>query len=291
MIGALLLIALGALLLLTNFDVLSTGVWLGMLTLWPVLLIAAGVMLLVPREAETARASIAGLAMIALAAGGAALDHQELPARGRTADVAVPLGDAEGAAIDLEVAAGRLRVSGGAADGDALTGTVGLSRGQRLVADSAGRDGVARVRVAAEGRWFRLGVNPNRVAPWDVRVTDTVPVVLRLSSGVGEAEVDLRQLTLEEARLDVGLGRTVVVLPDRGRPRIRVDGGVGEVFLRVPDTIPARVAIHTSVGSTSVEGTFRREGDVYTTPGWDDATERIDVTVETSLGSVRVIQG
>ncbi len=291
MIGALVLIAAGILLLLTNLDIVSSGVWLGMLTLWPVGMIALGLGLLLPGEARMARASLTGIVLVALIVGGVTIDQRELPARGRSAEVQVPQPEnMERADIDLEVGAGRLAVASGAAEDEVVTGTVGLSRGQRLVADSAEQEGAAQVRVAAEGRWFRLGVNPNRVAPWDLRLTDEAPLHVRVSSGVGEAQLDLRDLLIEEARIDVGVGRTVAYLPRHGRPRVRIDGGVGEVVVHIPEDIPARVAVDTSVGTTSVDGVFRRDGDVYTTSGWDDAEERLDVTIETGIGSVSVVR-
>lgn len=288
MIGALVLIAAGTLLLLTNLGLVTSGVWLGMLSLWPVVLIAVGIGLLLPREAQVSRASVAGVAIVVMTVGGSLLAGQDLSGTGRTSEVEVPMEGAEQASIEVEVGAGRLRVTGGAAEGQAVTGQVGLSRGQRLIAEGAQKDGVTRVRIAAEGRWFRLGVNPNRVPPWQLRVTDAVPVQLRLSSGVGEAEMDLRGLSVDEARVDVGLGRSVIVLPDRGRPRIRIDGGIGEITVRVPDTLPARLAIETGIGTTNVEGDFRQEGDIYTTEGWEDASERLDVTIQVSVGTVRV---
>lgn len=290
MIGGLVLIAAGVMLLLTNLGLTDTGVWLGMLTLWPVVVIAVGVGLIIPREAHAARAGVAGLTLVALIAGAWVIEARELPARGRRAEVEVPLGEAARADVDLEIGAARMHVRGGADEDHTVTGTVGLTRGQRLVAEGGVSEGTSQVRVAAEGRWFRMGVNPDRVAPWDVRLTDQVPLQVRITSGVGEIELDLRGLDVEEARIDLGVGRTVTHMPDEGTPRVRIDGGAGETVLRLPLGIPARVAVDTGLGATSVEGTFLREGDVYTTIGWEDADERLDVTIATGVGSVKVIR-
>lgn len=292
MVGALLLVAAGLVLLLSNLGVVDSGAWIGMLGLWPVALIAVGLGLVMPPEARVARASIAGIALVGVTVGGVALWGQQSPPGGRVSDVEAALPTAvERADIAVEAGAARIRLSGGAVPAQAVTGRIGMGSGQRLVAVAARRDGSAHVRVAAEGRWFRLPTNPVRVAPWNLRVTDSVPVLLRVTAGVGEAQLDLRGLMVEEARVDVGLGRIVTILPDRGRPRVRIDSGIGQIVVRVPDTLPARVTIASTLATTSVEGDFRRENDVYTTAGWEEATERLDVVIEAGVGTVRVVRG
>lgn len=288
MIGALVLIAVGVVLLLTNLGVVGGSIWLGMLELWPIVLVAVGVTLLLPREARVARTSVAAVAIAALATGGWAMSERDGPLRGRSADVGIALGDTSRADVDLDMGAGRLHLRGAAEPGEVISGTIGLSRGQRLVADGAERGDIARARIAAEGRWFRLGVNPTSVEPWNLRLTDEVPVQLRVSTGLGETRLDLSGLTVEEARVDVGIGRTKVALPDRGRPRVRVDGGIGETIVRIPAGIPARIAVTTGIGAATVDDDFVRAGEVYTSPGWEDATNRLDVVVDSGIGTVRV---
>ncbi len=291
MIAPLLLIAVGVLLLLTNLDVIGASTWLGMVELWPIVLVAVGVSLLLPREARLGRGVVAVTAIVALAVGGWAMSERDQPLRGRSGEVGIALGGADRADVEIEVGAGRLDLAAGADSGEAVSGTVGLGRGQRLVATGGERGDLALVRVAAEGRWFRLGVNPTLVEPWTLAVTDEVPVALRVSTGVGEAELDLSGLELEEARVDVGVGRTVVRLPDSGRPRVRVDGGIGESVVHIPDGIAARIAIDTGIGAATVEEAFVRSGDVYTSPGWEDAEDRLDVVIDTGIGAVRVLRG
>lgn len=288
MIGALALIAVGVILLLINFDVVGGSIWLGMIELWPIVLVAIGIALVLPRDARMARTGVAAVAIVALAAGGWAMSEREGPLRGRSADVGIALGDTSRADLELDMAMGRLHLTGGAEPGEAISGTIGLSRGQRLIADGAERGETARARVAAEGRWFRFGVDPANVDPWHLRLTDEVPVQVRVSTGVGETRMDLSTLTLEEVRIDVGVGRTVVTLPDRGRPRVRIDGGIGETVVRIPDAIPARIAVTTGLGAANVDEDFVRSGEVYTSPGWDDADERLDVVVDSGIGTVRV---
>ncbi len=288
MIGALVLIAVGVVLLLINLGVVGGSIWLGMLELWPIVLVAVGVALLLPRDARVARTSVAAVAIVALTAGGWAMTERDGPLRGRSADVGIALGDTGRADVDLDMGAGRLHLAGVAEPGEVVSGTVGLSRGQRLIADGAERGDVVRARVAAEGQWFRLGVNPTNVQPWNLRLTDEVPVQLRVATGIGETRLDLSSLILDEARLDVGIGRTVVTLPDQGRPRVRVDGGIGETVVRIPEGIAARIAVTTGIGAATVDDDFVRAGEVYTSPGWEDADDRLDVVVDSGIGAVRV---
>lgn len=288
MITGLAIIAVGVVLLLINLGVVGPSMWLGVIELWPVAIIAIGVALLLPRDARTGRIVLAAVTLVALGVGGWAMSERDQPLRGRSADVGVALGSAQRAEVDIDVGAGRLRLTDGADPGEVVSGTVGLGRGQRLVATGGERGDLALVRVAAEGRWFRLGVNPTSVEPWALAVTDSVPLLLRVSTGVGEASLDLSNLALDEARVDVGVGRTAVRLPGEGTVRVRIEGGIGESIVTIPEGIAARITINTGIGAATVDEAFVRDGDVYQSPGWESASDRLDIVVDTGVGAVRV---
>jgi predicted membrane protein len=105
---------------------------------------------------------------------------------------------------------------------------------------------------------------------------------------VGDAAVDLRQVTLTELVTRMGVGRTTVTLPEQGTFEARLDSAVGEIVVRVPAGLPVRVHSSTGLGTVSVPSSYQRDGDTYVSPGYLSAENRVELWVENGIGLIRV---
>ncbi|MFW6184610.1 MAG: hypothetical protein ACOC8X_12495 [Chloroflexota bacterium] len=123
---------------------------------------------------------------------------------------------------------------------------------------------------------------------WDLQLNPNVPMRLTVNTGVGRSTLDLRELTLEELHVDTGVGETTVMLPGEGRLEASVNGGIGELIVEIPDGIPSRIDVDTGLGDADIRGDFERDGDIYVSPGYDDALDRIDLEIEAGIGEVTV---
>ena len=108
-IGALLLIALGALLLLTTTGVVVWSIWLELWRFWPVLLIVAGINMLVKRRAPL----VAGvLVLFVLAGSGAAAYALSTPSDGLLVDrFTEPLDGVEHVDLQIDFGAGSMSLA------------------------------------------------------------------------------------------------------------------------------------------------------------------------------------
>lgn len=202
-------------------------------------------------------------------------------------------------------------------DDDLLVeGVIWTSNG--LALDSDIDAGVADISIGEEstGAWFLNPLNwgfDNFDRTWQIGLNPSVPTELRLEASNGTGTFLIDQLTLTDLYLDVGNGSVRAVLPSgdypitidggngsarltlpsEGTQELELDGGNGSITLGLSDSMEARVEFDEGNGVVAVDERFElvsgdRERGVYETAGYDDATNRILMIIETGNGSVRV---
>ncbi|MCA9971750.1 MAG: hypothetical protein KC425_16105 [Anaerolineales bacterium] len=174
-------------------------------------------------------------------------------------------------------------------------------------------DGAGWVWFLNPQNWESLGDG----AEWEVGLNPRVPLALRLDVGAGAVDLDLADLTLTSFDLDGGAGSVSLQLPDgdygvtyeasagssrvwlgaAGRQTVEIDGSAGSVTLFLPPEMAARVEVRDGAGSfsldrerfTQVSGSEPDNG-VWETADYDDAPNRVDLTIDVGAGSVRIIE-
>jgi hypothetical protein len=209
------LAAAGVLLLLRNIGVLPAGI-----TVWPVLLIAVGAVLL-----------IAGLQQ---------RSGEDAPAEA----AAVPLNGARAARLVLQHGAGVLDVSAAAGPGHLFDGT--FAGGVRHEVQR--RDDRLEVTLRHPADPERL-IRQSRGLRWSVALTREVPVDLEVRTGASRVRLDLDAVQLGDLRVQTGASEVDVRLPSRGRSRVRVSAGAAEVRLHVPQGVAASITTRSALAS------------------------------------------
>jgi len=279
-----LLIGAGVLLLLVNVGWLSLFALGSLFTVWPVVLIAVGADLVT--GGRWRRPIVVGAAAVALL-------WWFLVPRGTgaaaTVEVAHRLDGARAAAIVLRLGVGAAEIDADADAGTLVAGTIRTAPGEAIAQAAANVGGTARVEIAARssGSVSVMGGDRRR---WDLSLTREVPLDLRIQAGVGRTEIDLRDARLSAFDYTAGVGETIVELSERGGYRAELDLGVGATTVRIPQGVEARVTVRTGLGRANVAGSFDRDGDAYTTPGYANAAPegRIELSVRGGVGSVTV---
>lgn len=283
-----LLIAAGVLLLLARFDLFDWGVLLGVLDLWPLLLIALGADLLTRGRYRL------GIVLAVVLIG--AVFYRApgwLPTAGGPAEIheiAYDLGDANAAEVELRHGVGTLLLGALPADSELLAGgEIGTGARERLVRSFEVEDGVAELTLVGQQAGPSFGMRGNE-REWNLALTREVPVDLLIDTGVGESNLRLREVTLSAFDLDTGVGEVNLTLPDHGGYGGEIDAGVGEVVVRIPRGVEARMDVSTGLGGATMNGEWIRDGDVHTTPGFEDAAEeeRITFRIDGGVGEITV---
>ncbi|MGC9529199.1 MAG: LiaF transmembrane domain-containing protein [Candidatus Bipolaricaulaceae bacterium] len=279
----LLLVALGMVLLLNNLGIVGCEVWSQLWRLWPVLLIAAGVDLILGRSSLR---WWLGAAILLVVLGGATLAVLDVSLPGERREVEQGLEGASTAQVGLGCRACTLTLTAGPDRTVLAAGQVELGWNDDLRQSFDVRDGVAHLVVQAERKHPVPSVGAGSGRNWRLALAPDVPLSLTVRAGMGDAELDLRGLALERLELESGLGEVVVWLPAAGRYDARIHGGVGEVTVYAPPELAVRLQAETGVGKVEVPVDFVREGDVYTSPNWAAAAAGVELTVERGVGEI-----
>jgi hypothetical protein len=289
-VGPILLIGAGVLFLLNNLGIVDWGVWNDLWRLWPLILIAIGLDLLIGR-----RNPLISLVIILVVIGaGAAFLASTGGLRGAgnvaTSEVSVPLSGATRAEVDLNFGFGTLRVDGNGQTGQLATGTVGFWQNRGTPRQDVDMSG-GRIRLSLEQRsqGFTLFGGPPGDVNWDLHLSPDVPMELKANLGAGNSVLDLTQLNVTNLDVNSGAGNTTVRLPESaGALSANIDGGVGNITLGIPDGVQARIGVNSGLGNVDVDNRFTKDGDAYVTSGYNAASERVDIDLKVGVGNVEI---
>ena len=292
LVGPAIVIALGVVLLLNNLGYLGWGVWETLVRLWPVLLIAVGLDLLIGRRSVLGSALVVLLMLIAL---GAAIWWTGfwLPSGMvvTSETISQPLGAAKQADIDIGMGAGRLTIGALSESDNLVEGLITHSSGEQVVQDFAMNGDSATFKLRSRAAWtFPFGERRGERIEWNLLANRDIPLRLHIDTGAGQATLDLARLQVIDLDVNTGVGQATLTLPQQGQVRARINGGVGETVVIIPAGMAARIQATTGLGQVNVIGNYQRDGKLSISPGYDNAVNRVDLVVSGGVGSITVRQ-
>ena len=292
--GALILVGVAA--LLWNFNVLPDRFLHAAWSLWPVALVAVGASLVLSRV-RVWLGSLAFLVILSAGFGSAwgLAAAGEGPVIHRQA-IAVNTGNATAARLELQVAAGSLTLDAEAPPDLLLAGELeSRTTGDTYSISEAQRPGgrsVIRLNNAS-GREYSIFPGQAPSEEWTLHLTPHIPTEIRVDAGAAEIDLDLRNLDLQRLEIKAGAADIDVVMPAAaGKTEASIDFSVGAASLRitVPEGVAARIVVDAGLSSIQVdEGRFAQlKGDVYTSPDFARAANRLDITIEAGASHVEI---
>lgn len=277
-----LLIVAGVVLLAANLGWLSVGLIGRLLSLWPVVLIAVGADLLTGGRYRLQVIVVAVIVAVVWAFTG-------VGGTGERVEVAHLLDGAGAGEVTLRLGVGDVTIDADAPADTLASGTIDTGRGETISQRLTRSGDVARLEIASQTSG-PTSMGPGDVRRWSLSLSRAVPLDLRVHAGVGRNTLDLRAATITALIYTAGVGETSVTLPEGGGYDGEFELGVGATTVRIPEAVEARVTVRSGLGRVNVAGTFSRDDDVYTTPGYADAApgDRIELTVQGGVGAVTV---
>ena len=290
--GALILVGVAA--LLWNFNVLPDRFLHAAWSLWPVALVAVGMGLVLTRV----RVWLGSLAfLVILTAGfgtawGLAATGQG-PVIHREA-IAVNTGNATAARLELQVGAGTLTLDAEAPPNLLLAGELeSRTTGDTYSISEAQRPGgrsVIRLNNSA-GREYSIFPGQAPSEEWTLHLTPHIPTEIRVDAGAAEIDLDLRNLDLQRLEIKAGAADIDVVMPAAaGKTEASIEVGAASLRITVPEGVAAHIEVDAGLSSVQIdEGRFAQQtGDVYTSPDFARAANRLDITIDAGASHVEI---
>jgi len=296
------LVAAGAVTLVAQGDAVSGDVIEQALRLWPVVLIALGIGLLLRRTRFGLAGGMLAAAMPGLLLGGLVVAAPRmLPdcGGGGPASVATRQGTFDGAAtVDLTLACGELSVTTGPGSGwqvqaSETTAAVDASADRLAVTSSSQRRSFG---FARGGEVWRVSLPVANLLDLTAQVNagsgrfDLAGAQLgnvRLVVNAGDARVDLSQATVGHLSMSVNAASASLRLPTAQDFGADVSVAAGSLKICAASDIGLRIHATTVLGSANYAGLVHN-GDVWESPGYAIANHHADVTISVKVGSVDV---
>lgn len=292
------LIGAGIVFLLNNLGLLAWDVWETLFRLWPLLLIAIGLDILIGRRSAWASLLVVVILVLALVGGvwflswsaGTLSSGEDL----KTVEISEPLQGATSADVEISFGLGVLRLGALTGSDKLIEGTVAVGRDEEVISSRQGSGDATRYTLRAEGTmrvlpsfgWWRRGAEERT---WNLHLNREVPMSLSVNTGAGQSFLNLERLNLTRLAVRTGVGQTTLTLPERGRFRAEVNAGVGQVIIRIAEGMAARIQVDAGIGGVDVQGNYRRpDDDTYISPDYDSAENRVDLEVDGGVGQVKV---
>ena len=301
-------IAAGGVLLAAQGGALGDDAIAQALRLWPVLVIALGVALLLRRTRFSLAGGMLAAAVPGLLIGGmlvaapAAVAQVGPACNGvRPASLASQQGAFGGAAsVDLRLTCGELTVTTGPGSGWTLE--TGNGTGTAAVVDAS----ADRLAVASSTREHALGFVRGADA-WNLTLPIANSLDLAADVSAGNGRLDLAGASLGDVRLVVNAGELSVDLAQATLQRLSVTVNAGSASLRLPaqdfgadlvvnagalqicapSDLGLRIQQQGVMTATTYTGLVRL-GDTWESPGYATAIHHADVTISANVASVDV---
>jgi hypothetical protein len=290
------LIGVGSILLLTNLGVIQGNPWSIIFQLWPVLLIALGLEILLGGSTGW-RAVMSAVLGLALVGGILWILIAQPPIPGlnfsysnlQTTNISQPLNGVESARAELSFGAGSSKVY-------ALSDSNNLIEGQLQTYSPPNFS----VSTSGNRATIVLGAGPVSVPvvfpaiaeeKWEVGLNSSVTYQIDLNIGVGQSSIDLAKLDISGGTIDGGVGTSEFYLPGKGTYRLNINGGVGSIRLYVPSNLAVRAEVDGGLGSFNRLPSMQEVShDVYETPGFSTADNAVTLIIDGGVGSISMYE-
>jgi len=192
--------------------------------------------------------------------------------------------------LDVRLAVGELKVSGGAKKLIEAAFDYNVPSWKPEVSYSAtGFRGTMRIEQR-EDRGASIG--NNQKCTWEIKVNDSIPTDFDFKFGVGEANLNLATANIRSLTLNMGVGEANIDL--RGKPTkdysVQVRGGIGEANIRLPKDIAVVAEAEGGIGGIDTRG-LSKDGDRYVNDAYRNRTSPVTVRLDIKggIGAINLI--
>lgn len=262
----LLLIALGVVLLLSNLNILPPAAIDVLWQFWPLIFILLGLDMLIGRRSRLGAIITAFLSLILV--GGAiafVAFSQNLPGfvervdtgSLKTETIQAERDGVERATFNLDWPNGPAYLTALSDSNDLLDGQLNYYGTLFFDVNRVGNTAIINLDSRVEGFFFGTSNTNPNRTVWEVALHPEVLWSLELDASSAQAEYDLSRLQVERLFIDASSGSINLLLPAEGRLDGEIDGGSGSLSISLPPEMEARIRLEDGSGSFTPSKRFR----------------------------------
>ncbi|MCC6615890.1 MAG: hypothetical protein IT320_20640 [Anaerolineae bacterium] len=322
---AFILIGVGVIWLLGQLNVLSGASFAVLFRLWPLILVAIGINLLVGRghpQVSTLIGIVTVVVFVVLMLIGPSIGLAQT-VEAQEAQYQEPLAGVESANVNLDLSVAETTIQAASDSSNLFEADLRYLGDVRYQADGeANKD----IRLWTEGPvsttnffgFWPFGNFGDNDLRWDINLSPDVPLALDINGGVGKNTFNLSGLDITSLNIHAGVGETHLTLPatDGAYPvtvdggvgstdvtivegaalTLNINGGVGEVVIDIPENAPVRLEGNQGLGGVDIGSAglnVMRQSDnegEWQTEAYAGASEdeRIVIIFNGGVGGLRV---
>jgi hypothetical protein len=202
----------------------------------------------------------------------------------QTETVSANAGAAKSVHVHLQMAAGRLTLSGGAKH--LLDGTISYNVPDwkpDMSYNVSGDSGTLMLMQPESTHTTMGGVKYD----WQLHFSNDVPLSMSIEMGAGDSNLDFSGMQLRDLSVEAGAGNGNVDLsgPWKQSASVTFQAGVGSLRLKLPRDAGVHVTVDGGLGSVSAPD-FKRDGDAYVNDVYGKSPVTLEVHIEGGVGSV-----
>jgi hypothetical protein len=231
-----------------------------------------------------ARILIVG-ALVALVAG-CGIVAPIVPGEDRTDTTTTDAGGATSASVEVDLGAGQLTLAGGSS-GLATTKFTYNVESWKPTVDYTVSNSRGTLVIAQPNAPVAVGKSVRN--DWDVRLSNSIPLDLKINTGAAKSTLTLGGMALVSATISGGAGELQADLSGdwKKSAEIDVNGGVGKISVQLPSSVGARVKVSTGLGSVTVNG-LTKSGDTWVNDQYGTSPVTVDLVIKAGVGEVNL---
>lgn len=301
----LLLITLGVIFFLLNYDILSWGFWVHVADLWPLILILAGIGLLFSRRIPLSAVLLVFL--ISMVAYSLVVGDKPLPGQmnslfnggaTETKAINVPLpADVKKAHVNLNLGGAKVSVAAldsGVSENQLMTGNYqGLEKdnvsGSKKSGLSTTQSGDT-LNVTLSSASFGRNSDTINGSDFELNLSSKVHYDLEMSAGAINGKMDLSRLLVDKLKISTGASDFSMEFGDTGiATQGKIDSGASKLTLVIPENVGVKIRLNGVATSTNFMGSGLLSDDKnWVSPKYDEAKTKIDLDISMAAGSVQL---
>lgn len=131
---------------------------------------------------------------------------------------------------------------------------------------------------------------PQQSLDWNMKFKPSARYSFVLNTGASETRIDLTDMLVDSVSLKTGASSTELTLPQAaGFTTVKVKSGASSLSIKVPGNLAARIRATGGMMDINIDKSrFPRSGIYYQSNDYDLADNKVDLEVETGVGSVKI---